>query len=769
MAKSTGKASTAKSATTMAAAKPADTTKPETKPAAKATAAKPAPAKAAASKPAKAAAAPKSAAPVSKPAAKPAQKSEAKPAASKPVTAKTEAVAAKPKAAAPKPVAAKPAASKPAATKPATKTEAKPKATAPKAAAKAAPAKAKSAAKPAASKIAASAPAVAAPANVAETPRPVAKAKPAAKSAAAKPAAKAAAAPTAKPTPAAKPAAPAKAAARSGDKPWLKSYPANVPAEMPPLTYSSIGDLLTEACRQYAGRPAFSCMGKSLSYGELERMSTAFGAWLQSKGLAKGARVAIMMPNVLQYPVAMMAVLRAGYTVVNVNPLYTPRELEHQLKDSGAQAIIILENFATTLQAVIAKTEVKHVVVASMGEMLGLKGLLVNLVVRKVKKLVPAWSLPGHVKFMAALKEGASLSFKPATVAASDIAFLQYTGGTTGVSKGAMLIHSNVLANVAQLALWVEDAYTVRPKPPHLTFVCALPLYHIFALTVNALMGMQQGALNVLIPNPRDIPGFVKELGKFQFNIFPGLNTLFNALTNNEDFRKLDFSGLILSLGGGMAVQRPVAERWKKATGNHITEGYGLSETSPVATANKCSSPDFTGTIGLPLPSTDIAIRDENDNDMPLGEVGEICIRGPQVMAGYWNRPDETAKVMTSDGFFKSGDMGFMDERGFTKIVDRKKDMILVSGFNVYPNELEDVVAQHPGVLEVAAVGVPDEHSGEVPKLFVVRKDPDLTVETLIAYCRENLTGYKRPKYIEFRTELPKTNVGKILRRELRG
>ncbi|CAN7628274.1 long-chain fatty acid--CoA ligase [Aminobacter sp. LjRoot7] len=538
---------------------------------------------------------------------------------------------------------------------------------------------------------------------------------------------------------------------------------------MPPLAYSSIGDLLTEACRQYAGRPAFSCMGKSLSYGELERMSTAFAAWLQSKGLAKGARVAIMMPNVLQYPVAMMAILRAGYTVVNVNPLYTPRELEHQLKDSGAQAIIILENFATTLQAVIAKTEVKHVVVASMGEMLGLKGLLVNLVVRKVKKLVPAWSLPGHVKFMTALKEGAGLSFKPATVAASDIAFLQYTGGTTGVSKGAMLIHSNVLANVAQLALWVEDAYSVRPKPPHLTFICALPLYHIFALTVNALMGMQQGALNVLIPNPRDIPGFVKELGKFQFNIFPGLNTLFNALTNNEDFRKLDFSGLILSLGGGMAVQRPVAERWKKATGNHITEGYGLSETSPVATANKCSSPDFTGTIGLPLPSTDIAIRDENDNDMPLGEVGEICIRGPQVMAGYWNRPDETAKVMTSDGFFKSGDMGFMDERGFTKIVDRKKDMILVSGFNVYPNELEDVVAQHPGVLEVAAVGVPDEHSGEVPKLFVVRKDPDLTVETLIAYCRENLTGYKRPKYIEFRTELPKTNVGKILRRELRG
>ncbi len=761
MAKSTGKASTAKTATTKAATKPASTTKPETKPAAKAAAPKPTPAEATTASPATASAAPKPKA------GKPVAKAPAPKAAAMPAAATAKAAPAPTKSAAPKPAASKPAAKpetvKPAASKPGPKT---------------APATAKAAAtkpataKPAASKVEATAPkpAAAAPAKIAEVP--ASKAKPAAKTTVAKPAAKAAAAKpaaAAKAAPAAKAAAPAKAAARSADKPWLKSYPANVPAEMPPLAHNSIGDLLTEACRQYAGRPAFSCMGKSMSYGELERMSTAFAAWLQSKGLAKGARVAIMMPNVLQYPVAMMAILRAGYTVVNVNPLYTPRELEHQLKDSGAEAIVILENFATTLQAVVARTHVKHVVVASMGEMLGLKGLLVNLVVRKVKKLVPAWSLPGHVTFMAALKEGSGLSFKPVAVTASDIAFLQYTGGTTGVSKGAMLIHSNVLANVAQLALWVEDAYTVRPKPPHLTFVCALPLYHIFALTVNALMGMQQGALNVLIPNPRDIPGFVKELGKFKFNIFPGLNTLFNALTNNEDFRKLDFSGLILSLGGGMAVQRPVAERWKKATGNHITEGYGLSETSPVATANKCSSPDFTGTIGLPLPSTDIAIRDEDDNDMPLGEVGEICIKGPQVMAGYWNRADETAKVMTPDGFFKSGDMGFMDERGFTKIVDRKKDMILVSGFNVYPNELEDVVAQHPGVLEVAAVGVPDEHSGEVPKLFVVRKDPNLTVETLIAYCRENLTGYKRPKYIEFRTELPKTNVGKILRRELRG
>ncbi|WP_281396714.1 long-chain fatty acid--CoA ligase [Mesorhizobium silamurunense] len=553
------------------------------------------------------------------------------------------------------------------------------------------------------------------------------------------------------------------------EKPWLKNYPKNMPAEIGPLSHNSIGDFLVGACKQFSGRPAYVCMGKSISYADLERLSAAFGAYLQSKGLEKGARVALMMPNVLQYPVAMMAVLRAGFTVVNINPLYTPRELEHQLKDSGAQAIVILENFANTLQTVIARTPVRHVVVAAMGDMLGgLKGAIVNLVVRRVKKMVPAWSLPGHVKFNAALKAGAGLTFRPATVSSDDIAFLQYTGGTTGVSKGATLLHRNVLSNVAQNSLWVEDAYTVKPKPAHLNFVCALPLYHIFALTVNALMGMQQGAQNVLIPNPRDIPGFVKELQKNPVHIFPGLNTLFNALLNNEDFRKLDFKPLILTLGGGMAVQRGVAERWKTLTGCPVSEGYGLSETSPVATANKFSSSEFTGTIGLPLPSTEIAIRDDDGNNVPLGEVGEICIRGPQVMAGYWNRPDETAKVMTEDGFFKSGDMGFMDERGYTKIVDRKKDMILVSGFNVYPNELEEVVAQHPGVLEVAAIGVPDEHSGEVPKLFVVRKDPALTVEALTAYCRENLTGYKRPRYIEFRTELPKTPVGKILRRALR-
>ncbi|MER8641687.1 long-chain fatty acid--CoA ligase [Mesorhizobium sp. M1252] len=654
-----------------------------------------------------------------------------------------------------------------------------------------APAKAKAAkaSKPAAAAAKSKAP----PAKATPAVKPTATSTPA--KASAKPAAKPVVKRAAKTAPAAKPAQPPAAktaaakpaskpspgaakklpntltalAAGLPEKPWLKSYSKVVPAEIGALPYSSIGDFLVGACKQFSGQPAYVCMGKSISYAELERQSAAFGAYLQSKGLQKGARVALMMPNVLQYPVAMMAVLRAGYVVVNINPLYTPRELEHQLKDSGAQAIVILENFASTLDAVIARTAVKHVVVAAMGDMLGaLKGTIVNLVVRRVKKMVPAWSLPGHVKFNAAVKAGAGIAFKPAKMEAGDVAFLQYTGGTTGISKGAVLLHSNVLSNVAQNTLWLQDAYAIKPKPAHLNFICALPLYHIFALTVNALMGMQQGAQNVLVPNPRDIPGFVNELQKYPMHIFPGLNTLFNALLNNEDFRKLDFKPLIMTLGGGMAVQKGVAERWKALTGNSITEGYGLSETSPVATANKFSDSNFTGTIGLPLPSTEIVIRDDDGNNLPLGEVGEICIRGPQVMAGYWNRPDETAKVMTKDGFFKSGDMGFMDERGYTKIVDRKKDMILVSGFNVYPNELEEVVAQHPGVLEVAAIGVPDEHSGEVPKLFIVKKDPALTAEAITAYCRENLTGYKRPKYIEFRTELPKTPVGKILRRALR-
>ncbi|EXL09254.1 long-chain-fatty-acid--CoA ligase [Aquamicrobium defluvii] len=608
----------------------------------------------------------------------------------------------------------------------------------------------------------------AAPAANKATSGKAAAAKPkAAKTGAAKTGAGTSATAPASATRAASAAAPGKAGGKAA-KPWLASYPANMPAEIGELIAPSIGALLVDSCKRYAGNPAFASMGRTVSFAEIERLSAALAAYFQSVGLAKGARVALMMPNVLQYPVAMMAVLRAGYVVVNVNPLYTARELEHQLQDSGAEAIVILENFAHTLQAAIGKTQVRHVVVAAMGDLLGLKGALVNLVVRRVKKLVPAWSLPGHIRFNAALKIGAAHTLQPAEVGPDDIAFLQYTGGTTGVSKGATLLHRNVLSNVQQLSLWVEDAFTVKPKPAHQVYVCALPLYHIFALTVNGLMGMQQGALNVLIPNPRDIPAFVKEIRNHSFNIFPGLNTLFNALLNNEEFRKLNFSSLVLSLGGGMAVQQGVADRWKALTGNHITEGYGLSETSPVATANKCSSPDFTGTIGLPIPSTEVVIRDDDGNDVAPGEVGEICIRGPQVMAGYWNRPEETEKVMTPDGFFKTGDMGFMNAEGFTKIVDRKKDMILVSGFNVYPNELEEVVANHPGVLEAAAVGVPDEKSGEVPKLFVVRRDPNLTVEALIAYCRENLTGYKRPKYIEFRDELPKTPVGKILRRELR-
>ena len=551
-------------------------------------------------------------------------------------------------------------------------------------------------------------------------------------------------------------------------KPWLKSYPPDVPGDIAPLAYNSVAELLEDSCRKFSSRPVFSCMGKTISYAELAGQSSVIGAWLQAHGLKKGDRVAIMMPNILQYPAVMMGILRAGCTVVNVNPLYTPRELEHQLNDSGAKAIFILENFANTLEQVVAKTKVEHVVVTAMGDQMGgLKGAIVNLVVRKVKKMVPAWNLPGHTPYRNVLA-GNGAGFATVATGHDDIAYLQYTGGTTGVSKGAALSNSNVLANAAQNALWVEVAYKKQGRPDSLTYICALPLYHIFALTVNAIMGMEQGAHNVLIPNPRDIPAFIKELGKWDFNVLPGLNTLFNAMMNHEDFAKLDFSGLRLTLGGGMAVQRPVAERWQKITGCTIAEGYGLSETSPVATANRFDAEEFSGTIGLPIPGTDIAIRDEKGKDLPLGEVGEICIRGPQVMKGYWNRPDETAKVMTGDGFFRSGDMGFMDEKGYTKIVDRKKDMILVSGFNVYPNEVEEVAAAHEGIIEAAAIGVPDDHSGEVVKLFVVRKDASLTEEDVKAWCAKNLTNYKRPKYIEFREDLPKTNVGKILRRQLR-
>ena len=549
---------------------------------------------------------------------------------------------------------------------------------------------------------------------------------------------------------------------------WLASYPDIVPAELPPLEHASLVELLEESCARYADRLAFTSMGKSVTYRDLNTQTRKIAAWLQSLGLQKGDRVAVMMPNVLQNPIAVYGILRAGLVVVNVNPLYTPRELEHQLRDCGAKAIFVLENFAHTVEQVLAHTDVRHVVVTALGDMLGVKGHIVNFVVRKVKKLVPAWSIPGHRSFRSVLDEGARLPLKPSELTGSDIAFLQYTGGTTGVAKGAILTHSNLLANQLQLLLWLQSAYINKPRPEQLTFVCALPLYHIFALTVNSLMGMSLGGHNVLIANPRDIPAFIKELGKYKFDMFPGLNTLFNALMNNPEFTKLDLSNTA-TLAGGMAVQRPVAERWQKMTGAWITEGYGLSETSPVASANRFDSSEFSGTIGLPITGTDFDIRDENGNSLPLGEVGEICIRGPQVMAGYWKQPAETARVMTDDGFFRSGDMGFMDERGYTKIVDRKKDMILVSGFNVYPNEIEEVAVMHPGVLEAAAIGIPDPHSGEAVKLFIVKKDPALTEADVKAHCAENLTNYKRPRFIEFRTELPKSNVGKILRKELRG
>ncbi|MEJ5895943.1 long-chain-fatty-acid--CoA ligase [Aquabacterium sp. G14] len=552
------------------------------------------------------------------------------------------------------------------------------------------------------------------------------------------------------------------------EKIWLKHYPAGMPQEIDASQYGSLVALLDEAMRKYKDRVAFRCMGAALTYAELDELSARVASWLQAKGLKKGSRVAVMMPNVLQYPVVVAGILRAGCVVVNVNPMYTPRELEHQLHDSGAEAIFILENFATTLQAIQARGHLKHVVVASMGDLMGLvKGALTNFVVRRVRKMVPAWSLPGHHRFGQVLTEGARQAYKPVTLTPDDVAFLQYTGGTTGVSKGATLLQRNLLSNVLQCEAWLMNGVD-RQAFPQLNVVCALPLYHIFALTVCALMGIRNGACMLLIPNPRDIPGFIKELSQFRFHLFPAVNTLYSGLMNNPDFAKLDFSSLQVTIGGGMAVQRVVAERWKAITGKPIIEGYGLSETSPVATCNANNIEVYTGTIGLPLPSTEISIRDDDGQEMALGLAGEICIRGPQVMAGYWHRPEETAKVMTADGFFKTGDVGVMDEQGYVKIVDRKKDMVLVSGFNVYPNEVEDVAVSHPGVLEAAVIGVPDAHSGEAVKLFVVRRDPELTVADLAEFCKEQLTGYKRPKYIEFRDELPKSNVGKILRRELR-
>jgi long-chain acyl-CoA synthetase len=548
------------------------------------------------------------------------------------------------------------------------------------------------------------------------------------------------------------------------EKIWLKSYPAGVPAEIRYDEYRSIGALFEDAVRKYAERPAYHNMGKTLSFTELDRLTRNFAAWLQAKGLGKGARVAIMMPNVLQYPIALYGTFRAGGIVVNVNPLYTARELEHQLNDSGAEVIVILENFAATLQQVVSRTKVKHVVVAALGDLLGFKGTIVNFVVRKVKKMVPAYELPGALRFNDIIAEGARHELKAVEVGPEDIAFLQYTGGTTGVAKGAMLLHRNILANVAMLEAWQKPVLGDAPQ----VVITPLPLYHIFSLTCNCLCYMKLGGCNVLITNPRDIPAFVKELAKHKFTLITAVNTLFNALLNHPDFAKLDFGSLRGAFGGGMAVQKAVAERWQKVTGRPLVEGYGLTETSPVVCANPLDAAEFSGAIGLPVPSTEIEIRGDDGKARGVGEVGELCVRGPQVMKGYWQRPEETAKVISPDGFFATGDVATVDPKGYVRIVDRKKDMVLVSGFNVYPNEIEDVVAQHAGVLECAVIGVPDDKSGEAVKLFVVKKDPALSEDDVRKHCEANLTGYKRPKYVEFRTELPKTNVGKILRRALR-
>jgi long-chain acyl-CoA synthetase len=549
------------------------------------------------------------------------------------------------------------------------------------------------------------------------------------------------------------------------DKPWLKHYPSGIPAEVDLNAYKSLGDLFEQSVRSYGSRAAYINMDKSISYDDLDRQSAAFGAYCQSVlKLPKGARIALMMPNALQYPICLFGALRAGYTVVNCNPLYTEREIEHQLKDSGAELIVIMENFAHVLDKVVSRTPVKHVMVTQLGDMLDFaKRLLVNIVVKHVKKMVPDWNIPNAIQLRDALEAGARLKLDKVDVGHEDIAFLQYTGGTTGVSKGAMLTHRNIIANLQQAHAWL--APFLKEKE---IIVTALPLYHIFALTANCLTFIKVGATNVLITNPRDIPGFVKELAKYPFTVITGVNTLFNALVNNPEFAKLDFSPLHVTLGGGMAVQRAVAERWKQITNVPLIEAYGLTETSPAATINPLDLEEYNGAIGLPISSTEVVIRDDNGKDLPIGAAGELCIRGPQVMRGYWNRPEETAMVLMADGFLRTGDVAVMDESGFLKIVDRKKDMILVSGFNVYPNEIEDVVALHPGVLEAAAVGVPDPKTGEAVKLYVVKKDQDLTADQLIEHCRANLTAYKVPRQITFRNELPKTNVGKILRRELR-
>ena len=553
------------------------------------------------------------------------------------------------------------------------------------------------------------------------------------------------------------------------ERPWLKAYPSGVPADIDTSRYPSLVALMEESFRKHRDRVAYSFMGKDITFGHTDSLSLALGCYLQSLGLVKGERVAIMMPNVPQYPVAVAAILRAGYVVVNVNPLYTPRELEHQLKDSGARAIVIIENFAHTLEKCIASTLVKHVVLCSMGDQLGfLKGALVNCVVRYVKKMVPPFNLPGEVRFNDAVAQGARSTLKPPGTRPDDIAVLQYTGGTTGVSKGAVLLHRNVIANVLQSEAWNGPAMASLPAGEQPVYVCALPLYHVFAFTVNMMLGLRSGAKNILIPNPRDLSAVLKALAGCKVNTFPAVNTLFNGLANHPDFNTVDWSHLKISLGGGMAVQSAVAKLWLEKTGCPICEGYGLSETSPSASCNPTDSKAFTGSIGVPIPGTWFKLLDDEGHEVPHGQPGEIAIKGPQVMAGYWQRPDETSKVMTADGYFKSGDIGVMDDSGFFRLVDRKKDMVLVSGFNVYPNEIEDLVARMDGVMECACVGVLDDKSGEAVKLVIVKKDPELTEAQVRAYCKENLTGYKQPKVVEFRDELPKTLVGKILRRELR-
>jgi len=556
----------------------------------------------------------------------------------------------------------------------------------------------------------------------------------------------------------------------NAERDWLDSYPEGVPTDIDASQYDSLVGLMADSFAKYADRTAYSYMGQDISYAQTDVASQALAAYFQSLGLEKGDRVAIMMPNVPQYPVAVAAILRAGLVVVNVNPLYTPRELEHQLKDAGAKAIVIIENFAITLQKCIAETQVKHVVLCAMGDMLSLpKGALVNFVVRNVKNLVPSFDLPGAVKFNQAVRRGKDTALIKPVVKGDDIAVLQYTGGTTGVSKGAVLLHRNVIANLLQSEAWNDPVMKRVPSHEQPTSVCALPLYHIFAFTVNMMLGLRTGGKNILIPNPRDLPAVLKELSKHTFHSFPAVNTLFNGLANHPDFDKVNWSNLKVSVGGGMAVTSAVAALWLEKTGCPICEGYGLSETSPSASCNPTTSTQFTGTIGVPLPSTFMKLLDDEGHDiLELGQPGEIAIKGPQVMAGYWQRPDETARCMTADGYFKSGDIGIRDARGFFKIVDRKKDMILVSGFNVYPNDVEETVSLCPGVLECAAVGLPDEKTGEAVKLVIVKKDPQLTEEQVRIYCRANMTGYKQPKVIEFKTELPKTAVGKILRRELR-